>query len=98
MIVRAEAFDELLDRAALAEEHGEATGDGDERRRQFALEVDRAVKKAVARDDGKAWHTQTLRRHACRLYFYRARDELFLLACVPLDAGEHGVGDRPSSA
>lgn len=85
MIVRDEAFDELLDRAALAEEQGEATGNGDERRRQFALEVDRAVKKAIARDDGKEWHTQTLKRFECRLYFFRHEGTHYLIGCVPLE-------------
>lgn len=85
MIVRDDAFDELLDRAALAEERGAEAGDGEERRRQFALEVDRAVKRALARDDGRTWHTQTSRRHRCRLYFFRHAGRLYLLACVPLD-------------
>ena len=88
MIVPEHAFDELLDRAALAEEDGEATGHGDERRRQFALAVDRAVKKALACDDGKPWHTQTLKRFECRLYFFRHVESLFLLACVRLDGSQ----------
>lgn len=88
MIVRDEAFEELLDRAALAEEQGEADGVGDQRRRQFAHEVDRAVKKVMARDDGKPWHTQTLRRFKCRLYFFRRLDAIFLVGCVPLEREE----------
>jgi hypothetical protein len=86
--VRHEAFDELLDRAALAEEEGEATGQGDLRRRQFALEVDRAVKKALAREDDRAWHTQTMKRFKCRLYFFRHCERLFLVACARLQPEE----------
>lgn len=87
-MIREEAFEELLDRAALAEEEGEATGAGEERRRQFALEVDRAVKRALTSSDDETWHTQTMRRFKCRLYFFRHLGALHLVGCVPLDREE----------
>ena len=90
MIVRHEAFDELLDRAALAEEEGEALGRGVERRRQFALEIDRAVKRVLARVDERIWHTHTMKRFACRLHFFRREDRVYLVACSELD-GEEAV-------
>lgn len=84
MIVPNDAFDELLDRAALVEEEGEASGGGEARRRQFALEVDRAVKNVRRAEDGRDWYCRTLRRHGCRLYFFRCTDRLYLVACVPI--------------
>lgn len=88
MIVRHEAFDELLDRAALAEEEGEALGRGIERRRHFAVEVDRAVKRVLARADDRVWHTQTMKRFACRLHFFRHAERIYLIACSDLDGEE----------
>lgn len=93
MIVTDEAFDELLDRAQLIEaapevvddEHDE---DAELRRCQFALAVDRAVKKVVTKRDGRIWYTQTLRRHRCRLHFVRNAGRIHLIACLPLDDGD----------
>lgn len=94
MIVADEAFDELLDRAIEAEEAGGETGE--RRRIRFALDVDRAVKKALARaDHGPPWLTQTLKRFECRLYFFRHRDVLYLVGCVALagaSVAASGVG------
>jgi hypothetical protein len=85
VIVTDEAFEELLDHAALAEES--ARGDQaeeDARRCQFAVSVDRAVKNAVRRQTGRAWSTQTLRRHRCRLHFLRDEHDVYLIACLAL--------------
>lgn len=89
MIVTDEAFDELLDRAAIVEgESEEPTEEGAERRRLFAVAVDRAVKNASSRRDRRAWQTQTLKRFGCRLHFLRNEKDVFLLACVALDDEE----------
>ena len=84
MIVPNDAFDELLDRAALAEEEGERAGHGEQRRRQFALEVDRAVKNVQRAGDERDWYAHTLRRFDCRLYFFRCGERLFLVGCIPI--------------
>ena len=81
------AFDELLDCAERAEQEGEATGEGEMRRRMFAIAVNRAVKKALARPDpdGESrWLTQTLKRYRCRIYFHRHEGVLHIVACIPL--------------
>ena len=89
MIVTDEAFDELLDRAALLEE--DENGDeeaGEMRRRNFALNVDRAVYNVAMKRDGRDSHTQTLRRDGCRLHFVRDAQKIYLIACVALDEDE----------
>jgi hypothetical protein len=95
VIVRNDAFDELLDRAALAEEEGDETGHGDDRRRQFALEVDRAVKMVQRARDERDWSAYTLRRFSCRLYFFRHLERIFLVACVPIPSGTVPDPDPP---
>lgn len=87
-----EAFEELLDRVQLLEDEDQGVDDDGEsereelRRRQFALAVDRAVKKVVTKRDGRLSYTQTLKRHGCRLHFVRSGGRIHLIACLALDA------------
>jgi hypothetical protein len=98
VVVPDAAFEELLDTAHLAEEAGEEEGNGADRRRRFAVEVDRAVKKVLACNDGEDWHTHLLRRFECRLFFFRQGDDLFLIACLPYIPRRTLVGGRPSTS
>lgn len=94
MIVTDEAFDELLDRAALLEEDdGGDPEAGEIRRCNFAHAVDRAVKKVVAKNDGRSSYTQTLRREGCRLHFVRNAAKVYLIACVALDDDDDARDD-----
>jgi hypothetical protein len=102
VIVTDEAFDELLDRVQSIEDAARRRGDdgaafedaeseeAEQRRLEFALAVDGAVKKVVAKKDGRLGYTQTLRRHRCRLHFVRSAGEIHLVACVALDDCDEG--------
>jgi hypothetical protein len=87
VIVTDEAFDELLDRLQLLEDAVHFVDDEalHECRRDFALAVDRAVRNVVARKDRRNSYTQTLKRHGCRLHFFRSAGRIHLLACSALD-------------
>lgn len=89
MIVTDDAFDELLDRVSIIDGHEDALEEEAEevelRRRQFAFDVERAMKNVVAKKDGRLWYTQTLKRHRCRLHFVRSQGRIHLIACFALD-------------
>lgn len=86
MIVHDDAFEELLDHAALMEEEGAARGgdEGEARRRRFAIAVDRAVKRA-ARHASKELFFEAIPRFGCRLFFQRVGEHVVLVACRSFD-------------
>lgn len=100
MIVTDEAFDELLERVCAIDGHehienalteddvDDAIEEAEERRREFAVAVDRAVKYVVTKRDSRVSYTHTLRRYGCRLHFVRSGGRVHLIACLPLEEGE----------